>query len=65
MKKDLNDIYADNLTKVEKPIKGDLELTIQGETSREVHFFRGDYTASVKMYWHAMSDSKVILCTFH
>lgn len=65
MQDDLLSIYQSNLTQVEKPINGDLEITIQSHTSKKTYFFRGDYNTSVSMYWHAMSDPKVTLCEFY
>jgi len=64
MSEKLIETYKENLKQVNTPIKGDLELTIQGEFNRNTYYFRGEYDQAVSMYWRAMEDPKVILCGF-
>lgn len=61
----LIETYKKNLEQVSTPIKGDLELTIQGALNRNTYYFRGEYNDTVSMYWRAMEDPKVILCGFY
>ncbi len=60
MSENLIEVYKKNLKQVCTPARGDLELTIQGELSRNTYYFRGDYNHAVSMYWQAMEDPKVI-----